>query len=98
MQKSGKTAFRILFWLENSYKALRGELDGLKDPYLMARKAAFEKKFKEDVAMRPDLASQLGVWDAIAEDNEKLPSLFLTLNMMNPGLSLLGSIFPLLTA
>ncbi len=80
----------IIFGLENSYKALRGELDGLKDPYLMARKAAFEKKFKEDVAMRPDLASQLGVWDAIAEDNEKLPSLFLTLNMMNPGPFLAG--------
>lgn len=80
----------IIFGLENSYKALRGELDGLKDPYLMARKAAFEKKFKEDVAMRPDLASQLGVWDAIAEDNEKLPSLFLTLNMMSPGPFLAG--------
>ncbi|HQH41421.1 MAG TPA: S46 family peptidase [Bacteroidales bacterium] len=76
--------------MENSYKALRGELDGLKDPYLMARKAAFEKKFREDVAARPDLASQLNVWDAIAADNEKLPSLFMTLNMMNPGPFLAG--------
>lgn len=80
----------IIFGLENSYKALRGELDGLKDPYLMARKAAFEKKFREDVAARPDLASQLNVWDAIAADNEKLPSLFMTLNMMNPGPFLAG--------
>ena len=80
----------IIFGLENSYKALRGELDGLKDPYLMARKAAFEKKFRDDVASRPDLASQLSVWDAIAADNEKLSSLFMSLNMMNPGPFLAG--------
>lgn len=80
----------IIFGLENSYKALRGELDGLRDPYLMARKAAFEKKFKADAAARPELASQLGLWDAIAADNEKLPSLFMTMNLMNPGPFLAG--------
>ena len=38
-----------IFGLENSYKAYEGQLAGLRDPYLIARKAAFERKFKNDV-------------------------------------------------
>ncbi|MGV3557466.1 S46 family peptidase [Larkinella arboricola] len=37
-----------IFSLENSLKAYGGQLDGLRDPYLIARKAAFEQQFKAD--------------------------------------------------
>ncbi|MFC5412140.1 S46 family peptidase [Larkinella bovis] len=37
-----------IFSLENSLKAYGGQLDGLRDPYLMARKAAFEQQFKAE--------------------------------------------------
>lgn len=37
-----------IFGLENSFKAYSGQLDGLRDPYLIARKAAFEQQFKAD--------------------------------------------------
>lgn len=37
-----------IFSLENSLKAYGGQLDGLRDPYLLARKAAFEQQFKTD--------------------------------------------------
>ena len=37
-----------IFFLENSYKALKGELDALNDHQLMTRKTAFEKKFRSD--------------------------------------------------
>lgn len=38
-----------IFGLENSYKAYEGQLAGLRDPYLIARKGAFERQFKSDV-------------------------------------------------
>ena len=37
-----------IFSFENSFKAYSGQLDGLRDPYLIARKAAFERQFKAD--------------------------------------------------
>jgi hypothetical protein len=35
--------------LENAIKAYGGELEGLRDPYLIARKGVFEQQFKADV-------------------------------------------------
>ncbi len=40
-----------IFSFENSYKAYSGQLDGLRDPYLLARKAAFERQFKADALL-----------------------------------------------
>jgi len=37
-----------IFSLENSIKAYGGQLDGLRNPYLLARKGAFENQFKTD--------------------------------------------------
>ncbi|GAB3323870.1 S46 family peptidase [Larkinella ripae] len=37
-----------IFSLENSLKAYGGQLDGLRDSYLLARKGAFEQQFKAD--------------------------------------------------
>jgi len=56
-----------MFSYENSVKALSGQLKGMRDPYLMARKKAFEEKFKKDVRENPDLASEYSVWDQISE-------------------------------
>lgn len=58
-----------IFSYENSYKARKGELTGLLDPYMMARKAAFEKKFQNDLKSKPELAAQVATWDNIAADN-----------------------------
>ncbi len=81
LQEYNKTAkndsiINVIFGLENSFKARRGELTGLEDPYLMARKAAFEKNFKSDVLKKPDLASQVVIWDNIAKDNQEAKSLY----------------------
>lgn len=37
-----------IFSFENSLKAYGGQLEGLRDPYLLARKGAFEQQFKAD--------------------------------------------------
>lgn len=56
-----------IFSYENSIKALSGQLKGMRDPYLMARKRAFENKFKKDVREKPELANEYAVWDQISE-------------------------------
>lgn len=56
-----------LFGISNSYKAYTGYLGGLRDQYLMARKRAFEKKFREAVDANPVLKEKYGsVWKEIA--------------------------------
>jgi len=53
-----------LYFLENSRKAREGELRGLQDPGLMARKAAQEKALREAVEGDPDLSKRCGgAWD-----------------------------------
>ena len=65
-----------IFSYENSYKARKGELTGLHDPYIMARKAAFEKKFQNDLKNKADLADQISVWENIAKDNSEASELY----------------------
>lgn len=52
-----------IFELENSIKAYKGQLDGLRDPYLLARKAAFEKQFKADAQKK---GGSVALWTDIA--------------------------------
>lgn len=54
------------FMLANSQKALSGQLKGLRDPYLWARKMDFEREFRNGVMKNPELKSKYGhIWDAI---------------------------------
>lgn len=55
-----------IFGFENSIKAVTGQLNGLKDQYIWARRAAFERDFKAAVAKDSKLKSQLSLWDEIA--------------------------------
>lgn len=71
-----------IFSIENTIKAFTGQLRGLRDPYLMSRKRAFERDFRRAVAARPDLAPRYGrIWDEIAQLRAELrryyPDLFL---------------------
>ena len=63
----------MFFMLANSEKAISGELKGLRNPYLWARKKDFERKFKKAVHSNPELDSKYGyLWNAIAKiQNEK---------------------------
>ncbi len=56
------------FLLSNSLKAYTGMLKGLRDPYLMARKEAFERDFRAEVEKNPALEESYGnVWDNLAK-------------------------------
>lgn len=57
----------LLGW-ENSYKAIGGMLDGLKDDALLALKRAHEDHFRSAVAARPELKGRYGdLWDTLAQ-------------------------------
>jgi len=62
-----------IFGVANSRKAVNGYLDGLRDPYLMAKKLDFEKKFHAAVTSNPALEKKYGdPWSEItAEESER---------------------------
>ena len=56
----------IMSYIGNSEKVFRYIMKGLNDPYLIARKEAFDKKLKSEVDNNPELNKKYGyVWDAI---------------------------------
>ncbi|HLP74908.1 MAG TPA: S46 family peptidase [Bacteroidales bacterium] len=73
----------LVFSLDNSLKVYKGELDGLKDPCILARKAGFEKKFREDAATKRDLAADTGVWNNIANANDERRKIYDEMNLLS---------------
>src|SRR5712664_3423280 len=66
--EAARIAEADLFGVENSYKALRGELKALLDPALMKRKQKEERDLRGFVASRPVLKARVGgAWDAIGK-------------------------------
>lgn len=56
--------------IANSRKAYSGMLMGLRDPYLMAKKRAFEQEFKEAVLSDKELKEKYGdIWSQIEQIN-----------------------------
>jgi V8-like Glu-specific endopeptidase len=93
LQEYNKTAksdslINEIFGMENSIKALGGELDGLKDPNLIARKKSFETKFKSDAQANTSLAANLPLWEEIEKANGEMKQLFSESFLFsgNPGL------------
>jgi hypothetical protein len=73
-----------LFGFSNAQKAYGGQVAGLKDPILMARKFDFEKKFKDAVMKDPKLKAKYGaVWDEIEKIEKERSNLFYPMNAFN---------------
>jgi hypothetical protein len=74
------------FSLTNALKAYRGQLEGLRTPALMARKAGFERRFREAVERDSALARQYGgLWDEISDIRRQISLISPTLNALNQG-------------
>ncbi|WP_234735914.1 S46 family peptidase [Tellurirhabdus bombi] len=69
--------------LENSLKAIGGQLTGLRDPYLLARKAAFDRQFQADVRAK-NLTDQLKIWESIAANVAEERKYFKEASYFNP--------------
>ena len=60
-----------LFGIQNSLKSQRGQLKGLQDPAVMARKEAAEKRLRAELAKNPAKQKELGdAWDVIEKSLE----------------------------
>lgn len=64
-QENARQAKRDLFGTRNSRKVREGELAGLLDPALMARKQAEENQLRRAVAARPELQYAATAWEDI---------------------------------
>ena len=64
--ENARMASRSLFGIENTLKGDIGREQALRDPRVMAKKAAEEKELRAKVASDPKLVSYAGAWDAIA--------------------------------
>ena len=61
--------------VQNSLKVYRGQLKGLKDPALMARKQKEEQALRKAIADNPERQKMYGdAWDAIAKAHQNYPS------------------------
>jgi len=61
--------------VQNSLKVYRGQLKGLKDPSLMARKMKEEEALRKSIAENPERQKMYGdAWDAIAAAHKAYPS------------------------
>ena len=60
-----------LFGIQNSLKSQRGQLKGLQDPAVMAKKEAAEKRLRAELARNPAKQQELGdAWDVIEKSLE----------------------------
>lgn len=84
----------MVFGYENALKAIGGQLEGLRDPYIMTRRKAFEQEFKASVArsteaLRPESKkkSPLTVWDEISSTQAELNKLYFDASLFSPALN-----------
>ncbi|MGB2868163.1 MAG: S46 family peptidase [Bacteroidota bacterium] len=70
-----------IFGYANSRKGYGGRLDGLHDPYLLARKKDFEKSFKNSIMGKPELKVKYGtVWSEIESFESQRSALYWEVN------------------
>jgi hypothetical protein len=75
-----------LFSVENSLKAYTGQLAGLRDTLLVARKIAWERDFRQRVNSSAEARRFADVWDRIAEIQRRKLELNPVVNLSNTGL------------
>lgn len=74
-EEQARRAQETLFSIENSLKARKGGLEGLRDQSIMAKKMAAEQKLRQMIAANPKMQKDYGnAWDAIAKAYQALPS------------------------
>jgi hypothetical protein len=74
-EEQARRAKEDLLGVENSLKALRGQLEGLRTESLMARKAKTEQELRRAVDADPRMRKQYGdAWDVIAKGRKALTS------------------------
>ncbi len=81
-----------IFSYENSLKAYGGQLEGLRDASLIARKAVFENQFKAAAKAKNLPVEQLKTWDEIAANTAELRTIFKDANYLAPSERTMGEL------
>jgi hypothetical protein len=90
----GRIASDLLFGIENSFKAYRGEERALVDPALIAAKRASEADLRQTVAANPALAGKIGdPWSDIAKAQARLKALYFAYGLMESRAGLGSDLF-----
>jgi hypothetical protein len=83
-----------LFFIENSYKAFKGELEALNDDKLMGKKSAEEKDLRAKIDANPDLKSRYGsAFDAIVKAENKYREIYKPYAMLERGNGLRSKLY-----
>lgn len=91
----------VIFGFENTIKAYKGQLNGLLDPYILARRKAFEKDFQSAVSKqtksRPEDKgkSPLALWDDIAKTQAEIRKTYHNRILFSPTLDVNSTAFDL---
>ena len=76
-EENARIAKEELFSIENTIKALTGELEGLRDPALMGSKARAERELRESIASNAAMQAKYGgAWDAIAQAQKEFSQFY----------------------
>lgn len=93
-EEQARRAQEDFFSIENSLKAFRGELEGLKDKTLLARKAKAEESLRRTVAADPKKQAAYGdAWDNIAKGRAGLKDYYKELSLLDRGAAFNSDLF-----
>lgn len=92
--EAARTSEDLLFGVENSYKALYGQLQTLLDPEFMRAKHEEEAALRKYVANHPELRAKVGgAWDAVAKAQIQLRAQSTRMRNIEGGRALLSDYF-----
>jgi Peptidase S46 len=93
-EEQARRAQEDFFSIENSLKALRGELEGLQDKSLIAKKAKAEEALRRTVATDQKKQKEYGdAWDNIAKGRQGLKSYYRQMSLLENGAAFNSGLF-----
>jgi hypothetical protein len=91
--ENARKAKDVLFGVQNSRKAIEGELAGLLDPAVMAKKVAEEKKLREAVDTGTGLRGYSDAWGRVAKAQQVRKANIATYTMLEAGHGVWSTLF-----
>ena len=93
-EEQSRRAQEDFFSIENSLKAYRGEIEGLKDKTLMGRKAKSEETLRHTIAADAKKQAEYGdAWDNIAKGRSSLKNYYKELSLLDRGSAFNSELF-----
>ncbi len=93
-EEQSRRAQEEFFSIENSLKAYRGELEGLRDKTLIAKKTQAEQALRRTIAADPKKQKEFGdAWDNIAKGRASLKSYYRQYSLIGNGAGFNSDLF-----